>query len=33
MIDIDEPTLAYIGLPALIVPFPLFEYQANWVAR
>ena len=27
------PTLAFIGLPYLIVPFPLFEIQARWFAR
>lgn len=26
------PTLAFIGIPFLIVPFPLFEMQAKWFA-
>jgi len=25
-----HPTLAFIGIPSLIVPFPLFEMQAKW---
>lgn len=29
----DHPTLAFVGLPYLIVPFPLFEMQARWFAR
>jgi hypothetical protein len=28
-----HPTLAFIGLPYLVVPFPLFEIQARWFAR
>jgi cation diffusion facilitator CzcD-associated flavoprotein CzcO len=27
------PTLAFIGLPWKVVPFPMFELQARWVAR
>jgi hypothetical protein len=27
------PTLAFVGLPWKIVPFPQFELQARWVAR
>ena len=27
------PTLAFIGLPWKVVPFPQFELQARWVAR
>jgi hypothetical protein len=33
IVDIDEPTLAYIGLPSMVIPFPMFQYQANWLAR
>jgi len=28
-----HPTLSFIGLPYLIIPFPLFEMQARWFAR
>jgi thioredoxin reductase len=28
-----HPNLAFIGLPYLIVPFPLFEIQARWFSR
>jgi len=28
-----HPSLAFIGLPYLVVPFPLFEMQARWFAR
>ncbi len=28
-----HPTLAFIGLPFRIVPFPLFQRQARWFAR
>lgn len=27
------PTLAIIGLPWKVVPFPEFELQAKWIAR
>lgn len=27
------PTLAIIGLPWKVVPFPEFEVQAKWIAR
>jgi len=27
------PTLGFIGLPYLVIPFPLFEVQARWFAR
>ena len=27
------PTLSFVGLPWKIVPFPLYELQARWVAR
>ena len=27
------PTLSFIGLPWKVVPFPMFELQATWVAR
>lgn len=29
----DLPSLAFVGLPFMIVPFPLFELQARWFAR
>jgi hypothetical protein len=28
-----HPNLAFIGLPYLVVPFPLFEIQARWFSR
>ncbi|KAM3524570.1 hypothetical protein MY4038_007695 [Beauveria bassiana] len=30
---IDDPTLAFLGLPQRIVPFPFAEGQAAWVSR
>ncbi|KAM0335106.1 hypothetical protein ACHAQA_000141 [Verticillium albo-atrum] len=30
---IDDPTLAFIGIPQRIVPFPIAEAQTAWVAR
>ena len=30
---IARPTLAFVGLPFRIVPFPLFQRQARWFAR
>ena len=30
--SIRHPTLGFIGLPFLIVPFPMFEMQARWFA-
>ena len=32
LLAIDRPTLALIGLPFRIVPFPLFQRQARWFA-
>ena len=32
LIAIARPTLAFIGLPFRIVPFPLFQRQARWFA-
>ena len=32
LLAIDRPTLAFIGLPFRIVPFPLFQRQARWFA-
>lgn len=26
------PTLAFVGIPYLVIPFPLFEVQAQWLA-
>lgn len=31
--SIADPTLAFIGLPWKVVPFPLMELQARYVAR
>ncbi len=28
----QEPTLGFIGIPYLVVPFPLFDLQAKWFA-
>lgn len=33
LLDIDHPTLAFIGLCFRIVPFPFFQRQARWFAR
>ena len=33
LLHVDHPTLAFIGLPFKVVPFPLFEVQARWFAR
>jgi len=33
ILPIGFPTLAFIGIPYLIVPFPLFSRQATWFAR
>lgn len=33
LLDIDHPTLAFIGLGFRIVPFPFFQRQARWFAR
>ena len=33
LIDVSRPTLAFIGLPFRIVPFPFFQRQARWFAR
>ncbi|EEY16844.1 conserved hypothetical protein [Verticillium alfalfae VaMs.102] len=30
---IDDPTLAFVGIPQRIVPFPIPEAQTAWVAR
>ncbi len=27
------PTLGFVGLPYLVIPFPLFQIQARWLAR
>ncbi|MEM7018044.1 MAG: FAD-dependent oxidoreductase [Pseudomonadota bacterium] len=29
----ERPTLAFIGIPYMIIPFPLFMMQARWFAR
>ena len=33
LISPTHPNLAFIGLPYLVVPFPLFEIQARWFSR
>jgi thioredoxin reductase len=33
LLHIAHPTLAFIGIPFRVVPFPLFEVQARWFAR
>lgn len=33
LVSIDRPTLAFVGLPFRIVPFPFFQRQARWFAR
>lgn len=33
LVHADHPTLAFIGIPFRVVPFPLFEVQARWFAR
>ena len=33
VVALQDPSLAFIGLPFRIVPFPLFQRQARWFAR
>ncbi|MYD99577.1 MAG: NAD(P)-binding protein [Gammaproteobacteria bacterium] len=33
LVAVEEPSLAFVGLPVRIVPFPLFQRQARWFAR
>ena len=33
LVSIQRPTLAFVGLPFRIVPFPFFQRQARWFAR
>ena len=33
LVSIERPTLAFVGLPFRIVPFPFFQRQARWFAR
>ncbi len=33
IIPVNDPTIGFIGLPYLVVPFPLFEMQAKWFAK
>ena len=28
-----DPSLTFVGLPYKIVPFPLMEHQARWIAH
>ena len=31
LLHIDHPTLAFVGIPSLIIPFPLFDAQSRWL--
>ena len=33
VVHVDDPTLALIGLPFLVIPLPLFQCQARWWSR
>ena len=33
LVSVEQPSLAFVGLPFRIVPFPLFQRQARWFAR
>ncbi|MXY56108.1 MAG: NAD(P)-binding protein [Gammaproteobacteria bacterium] len=33
VVAVEDPSLAFIGLPFRVVPFPLFQRQARWFAR
>jgi len=33
LLHADHPSLAFIGIPFRVVPFPLFEVQARWFAK
>ena len=33
LVSIERPSLAFVGLPFRIVPFPVFQRQARWLAR
>lgn len=33
LIPPTHPTIAFVGLPYAVIPFPLFEIQAKWFAR
>ncbi len=33
LLHIEHPTLALVGVPFRVLPFPLFEMQARWFAR
>lgn len=33
IVSIEHPSLAFVGLPFRIVPFPVFQRQARWLAR
>ena len=33
VVAVEDPSLAFIGLPFRIVPFPVFQRQARWFAR
>lgn len=33
LVAVEHPTLAFVGLPFRIVPFPLFQRQGRWLAR
>ena len=31
LLHVDHPTLAFVGIPSLIIPFPLFDIQSRWL--
>ncbi len=33
VLHIEHPTLAFIGIPFRVIPFPLFEMQARWFTQ
>ena len=33
VVALENPSLAFIGLPFRIVPFPVFQRQARWLSR
>lgn len=33
MVPPEHPNLAFIGLPYLVIPFPLFDMQARWFSK
>ena len=31
LLHVDHPSLAFVGIPSLIIPFPLFDIQSRWL--